>query len=1453
MRSQVNRLTFRRSLLLALALLFCIASPAFGQTGLVISQIYGGGGNSGATYTNDFIELYNSSSAAINLGGLSVQYASATGTSWNAATLPSFSLAAGHYFLIQAAAGSTAAASLPTPDLILTLGPPSNVSQSFLINLSATAGKVALVSNTTPLTVACPTGATIIDFVGYGSTANCSEGNAPAPTTTTNTQSIIRTVSSTDSNNNAADFSVVSPPNPRNSSYGSSGTPITATGLATPASVTSGNNVVLTVAVTPGGSPTSTGLAVTANLSSIGGSNTQQFYDDGTNGDATPGDNIFSFSLQVNSTANGLVNLTANIADAQNRTATAPIALTVNQPFTAVPIDVIQGLKSTTGQALSAYVGQYVQTSGIVTAVISNGFFIQTPDGSTDGNPLTPEGIEVFTSSAPSPSLVAVGNMVQVVGKVQTYPDPSASHTPATELISPTVTLLSTGNPLPAPIALDATMLTSGGGLYQLTPYEGMRVSFNSLTAVSGTDGSITEASATASSNGYFYAVIGNTARPFREPGIDIRDPLVAGTPANVAHFDDNPERILVASSLSGGSSIELSTGAALSNVTGVLDFTYSSDAFYDPGRLILDATYDRTQVNTSTALAVQAVPAATASQFTVASFNIERFFNTSSSDNTYYIPAGVNLYDSNGNVVGTSNGQTATSSAPTLSSAAYQKRLKKVSLAVRTVLNNPDIVTLEEVENQTVANDIANQINSDAGSTLYTAYSTDNSTYYTQDGTGISVGFLVKNTVTNSGVTQFGQNETFSNGTITLNDRPWLALKAGIKRANAKDYPVTVIVNHMRSLSGINANTQSGINTRTKKELQAEDIAKYIQSLQASGTHVISGGDFNAFEFSDGYTDTLATYTNTNVLPADHVVQPGTSGLVTPPLINLTLSLPANQRWSYSEDGNAQVLDHIVVTPELATSASIAYAHIDADFPLTAYNDATTAARTSDHDPIVGYFAIPTPTTAVNLGPSSGSFGSVTLGNSSTGQVFTFNNTGETNITITSVAATGDYAVNSNCVGTLSAGSSCTTNVVFTPTAAGTRTGALNITTTLVSPVFSATLTGTGVNPSLPTLSSTTLDFGSVTLNTNSAAKTVTITNNANAPITVGSIAISGDYSQTSNCGTSIVASGTCTVSVIFKPTVLGTRTGTLTVTTTGAAATTLTTALTGVAPPLPTISPASADFGSQAISVGSTAKTITVTNSATVPVAVGVISLTGDYSQTNTCGTSIPASTTCAINVVFTPTATGTRNGTLTVTTTGAAATTLTTTLTGVGAAPDFTIAGSSGTTVTVSAGNSGSVGLTFTPAYGFNTSITITCAAQGTAPSGVACSVPASFTLGGSAVTQNITFSTTSRTLSSGLALNGNGLTWTSLALFSFSGILMLLAARARRMGRASMVRLNRIGGLFALILALCLPAIGCGGSSGPKTNPNGTPAGTYAYTVTATGGSQTHTQNVTLVVQ
>ncbi len=182
------------------------------QSPVVISQIYGAGGNTGAVYNADYVELYNRSDSTVSVAGWSVQYASASGTTWAVGALTG-SIAPGKYHLVKLAGGSSGSA-LPTPDVV----------PATSINMSGTSGKVALMNTTTTLSGSSPVGTSgLQDFVGYGA-ANASE-TSPAPAASTTTAIFRADGGATDTGNNSADFSA-STPNPRNSAFGGASAPV---------------------------------------------------------------------------------------------------------------------------------------------------------------------------------------------------------------------------------------------------------------------------------------------------------------------------------------------------------------------------------------------------------------------------------------------------------------------------------------------------------------------------------------------------------------------------------------------------------------------------------------------------------------------------------------------------------------------------------------------------------------------------------------------------------------------------------------------------------------------------------------------------------------------------------------------------------------------------------------------------------------------------------------------------------------------------------------------------------------------------------------------------------------------------------------------------------------------------------------------------------------------------
>ena len=716
-------------------------------------------------------------------------------------------------------------------------------------------------------------------------------------------------------------------------------TPPTGVGSAVPSTVLAGDTTLLKVAVTPGGNPISTGITVVADLGAIGGSTTQSFFDDGTNGDVTPSDNIFSFEATVaGATPVGPKALPFTVADAETRSSSGTISLTVASPTPTTTIHAIQGSGSS-----SPYAGQSVTTTGVVTGVAFNGFFLQTPDGQDDGDPLTSEGIFVFTSAPPT---VATGDEAKVTGTVQEFiPSQDVNSPPVTEIGVPTVIVLSSGNPLPAPITLTAADTNPAGSIEQLERLEGMRVHVDTLTVVAPTQGNISEPNATSTTNGVFYGVLPGVARPFREPGLEVPDPLPSGAPPTVPRFDANPERVRVDSDrLVGSVAVEVTAGAVVTGLTGPLDYSFRSYTIAtDPG------TPPGVSGNIAAIPLVDPGPI----QYRVGAFNIERFFDTVNDPGI---------------------------GEPVLTATAFQNRLSKLSLAVRNLLRSPDILALEEVENLSTLQSVASKINADAVAAGdpnpgYTAYLEEGN-----DVGGIDVGFLVKSSISVVDVTQIGKDATYinpnNNQPELLNDRPSLVLRAEVPRDGAPSVPVTVIVNHLRSLSGVD-DPVDGNRVRTKRRAQAEYLANHVQGRQVANPdeRLVLVGDFNAFQFNDGFVDVMGTIKGTPA-PASEVTL-ASPDLVNPDLVSLVDLVPSDQRYSFSFDGNAQVLDHALVSANvLGTLADVQYVRTDADFPESLRNDPTRPERLSDHDPVVATFNLPVATqTSLAASPNPSAF----------------------------------------------------------------------------------------------------------------------------------------------------------------------------------------------------------------------------------------------------------------------------------------------------------------------------------------------------------------------------------------------------------------------------------------------------------------------------------------------
>ena len=767
---------------------------------LVVNEVYGGGGNSTATLTNDFIELYNAGTSAAPLDGYSVQYTSASGSGSWAATPLTGSIPAGETYLVQEAAGSGGTAALPTPDATGTL------------NLSGTAGSVALVHGTAALTchTSADCSAAAVDLVGYG-TAAIREGTADAPAPADNTLSIART-GGKDTDSNGVDFTAGAP--------------------------------------TPTPSGTATG-----------------------GGGTTPG----------------------------------PLAIHDIQGTSFVSPQDGRGVSNVAGIVTT------LRTSG------SKGFWIQDPN--PDANPATSEGLLVYTGSTPT---VHVGDSVLVSGKVSDYYALSSGETlsntsslSVTEITGPTVTVLSSGNPLPAPLVIGPDTVpntyapdlgnTSGNGSGNIedTPITPSRSTLDFYESIEGMRVEVDNARVVGPSNTYGEQYV--TTKPTQATTYR------GGT--ELLGENSTPSGRLEVATLDG-SKLGLDVGDTLAGATtGVIDWSTF-------GGYVLEASTVGTPTHKD--LAPVTAKAGTSKQLSIATYNVENL-------------------------------------APSDADSKYSA----LARGVITNLATPDVVALEEIQDNSGATDDGTVGATTTITKLTAAIVAAGGPHYDyreidpandqdggQPGGNIRNVFLfnparvsfvdrgassVNRTVTGTSVTKTkgAAALTLSPGRIDPTNPVWTTSRkplAGEFRFQGR--PVIVIANHFDSKGGDqNADgrfqypQQSSQVQRAGQALVVHDFVQKILAIQKKADVVVVG-DLNDYQFSSPLA----------------VLRTGTSdGTGTSILKDLITTLPVNQQYTYVYNGVSQVLDHILVSPAVG-SVTYQVVHVNAEY----------SAQTSDHDPQV-------------------------------------------------------------------------------------------------------------------------------------------------------------------------------------------------------------------------------------------------------------------------------------------------------------------------------------------------------------------------------------------------------------------------------------------------------------------------------------------------------------------
>jgi predicted extracellular nuclease len=895
---------------------------------IVISQVYGGGGNSGATYTHDYIELFNRGTTSISLAGWSVQYASAAGTgnfgssSTQLTELPNVSLAPGQYLLIQEASTAAVGAPLPTPD----------VTDASPITMSGTAGKVALVNSASGL--GCNGGSTpctpaqlalIIDLVGYGN-ANFFEGSGAAPTLSNTTAAFRGNGGCVETDNNSADFTTGTPA-PRNTS-----SPLNPCGEPPPdaAPEVSGTYPI----------NNATDFPINANL-------TVTFSEPV---------NVIDPWFTLSCTTSGLVAATVsggpttftldpavNLSDGETCTLTVLAAQVSDQdgnvPYDNMEADFVVGftpydvcaqsftpIYTIQGSGLSTPIPGTVTTKGVVVGdfegtASASGFYLQDLTG--DGDPATSDGIFVYTGSS---NLVSPGQVVRVTGY-------------ARERFNQTTLNGSNSNSSPVPVA---NIVQCGTG--SVTPvdvtlpfetadfperYEGMLVRFPQSLVIAE----------------YFnYDRFGEIVlalpldgepRPFTgtaldEPGADANTRTLANSLRRITLDDANSAQNPSVLRHPNGAPFSLSNrfrgGDTVQNAVGVLGYDFN---LY---RIVPTGPADYTAANPR-----PASPAPVGGSLRVAAMNTLNYFVTPD------YPTG-NPLD---NTCGPLNNVECRGWDSDQADELTRQRAKL--LAALSSLD-ADIIGLNELENSTGVEPLADIV---AGLPGYAYINTG-----TIGTDAIKVGLIYRTaTVIPVGAFQILDSNDDPRF-IDTKSRPSLAQTFEEIATGAR---LTVVVNHLKS-KGSDCNDLGDLdlgdgqgNCNVTRKLAAQALVDWIATdpTGSGDADYLIMGDLNSYAKEDPIDAILAGSDDTL----------GTADDFT----NLVALYQGTYAYSYTFDGQAGYLDYALASASLASQITgAADWHINSDEPDVLDYDTSfkppaqdalyepDAYRTSDHDPVI-------------------------------------------------------------------------------------------------------------------------------------------------------------------------------------------------------------------------------------------------------------------------------------------------------------------------------------------------------------------------------------------------------------------------------------------------------------------------------------------------------------------